>query len=196
MKFDRVFENDEQRIETIAEYFPVIRKIQDKELAAKTARVWIRVLEECQWEDLEDVVFGVKYPEQNLANHIRVTTEGSYEVARLMNQYQGMELDLDVVITLGLLHDVSKCLEFEPDGQGGGRYSEMGEKVQHGFYGAMYAIEEGFSWDFINLIISHTPQSNTQPVNREGILFAFLDLVDADMVAYPHKDPLFYHRLH
>jgi putative nucleotidyltransferase with HDIG domain len=113
-----------------------------------------------------------------------VTTEGTYQVAKLMNEYQNMNLDLDMCIVLGMLHDVSKYLEFEPDGQGGVRRSEIGKNIQHGVIGAWYAREAGFSLVFQQLIISHTPMSNIKPCNREGTLFGMIDLADADQLEY------------
>jgi putative nucleotidyltransferase with HDIG domain len=194
MKF-QPFADDDARVEAIAKYFPIIEKINAAELRRKTARVWIRALSDCPWNDLDEACFGPAVPDQTLVDHILVTTEGAYELAVLMNRHQKIGLDLDLIIALGLLHDVSKVFEYEPDGEGG-RYSELGKKVQHGFMGAIYAMEEGFSLDMINLLISHTPQSNTVPVAREGMLFAFIDLADADMLCMEKNGPIFYKRLH
>lgn len=195
MKF-KPFADDAERIRAIAKYFPIIEEISDPELKLKTAKVWIRALENCGWDDLEDARFNKDVPEQSLANHIRATTEGTCHVAKAMNAYQNLGLDLDRVIILGLLHDVSKVLEFEPDGKGGSRHTELGKYVQHGFMGAVYAMEEGFSLEYINLIVSHTPESNTKPFAREGMLFAFIDLADADLVALDKIGPTFFNRLH
>lgn len=190
------FTDDDGRVKAIAKYFPIIEKIGDADLRRKTARVWVRALEECRWDAFEDARFNKDIPDQSLLGHIRVVTEGTYELAVLMNRYQNLGLDLDVIIVLGLLHDVSKVLEFEPDGKGGCKRTELGEKVQHGFMGAVYAMEEGFSLDIVNLIVSHTPESNTRPLAREGILSAFVDLADADMVSLEKFEPVFFNRLH
>ena len=94
-------------------------------------------------------------------------------------------------MTIGLLHDVSKLLEYEPDGKGGYQRSSIGEKLQHGFYGAVLAREEGFSEEALHLILTHTPQSKMKPQYKEAILFSYMDLCDADMVFYERGLPLF-----
>ena len=190
------FADDDARVKAIAKYFPIIEKIGDADLRRKTARVWVRALEECKWNDLEDARFNKDIPGQSLADHVRVVTEGTRALAVVMNRYQNLGLDLDLIIVLGLLHDVSKVLEFEPGGEGGVRHTELGKKIQHGFMGAVYAMEAGFSLDIINLIVSHTPESNTKPLAREGMLFAFVDLADADLVSLEKFGPVFFKRLH
>lgn len=154
-------------------------------------------MQECPWDDLNDAAFSVKYPNERLIAHIRVVTEGAYAVASLMNEHQNTGLDLDLIIALGLLHDVSKCLEYVPGGKNGAQYSEIGQKTQHAFYGAMYVLEENLGLDFVNLMISHTPQSNIHPIAREGNVLAFLDCADADMINALYNAPMtFYNRMH
>jgi hypothetical protein len=184
MKFGREFTDNQSYVDAISEYMPIIRLIASEKLRVQTAKVWVAVLKDCAWENVEGCRFGADYSDLSLIGHIRVTTEGTYQVAKLMNEYQNMNLDLDMCIVLGMLHDVSKYLEFEPDGQGGVRRSEIGKNIQHGVIGAWYAREAGFSLVFQQLIISHTPMSNIKPCNREGTLFGMIDLADADQLEY------------
>ena len=136
MKFDRPVGTAEERIEAIAAYLPLLREIKDAELQGRIAEVYVRILEDCKWESVEAACFNPDFQQQKLINHIRVTTEATYTAAELMNKYQGLELDTDIVLGLGLLHDVSKFLEFEPDEAHGARVSSLGKNIQHGVTGA------------------------------------------------------------
>lgn len=136
MKFNCPINTDAERVEAIAAYFPLLKEIRDRDLQNKIAQIYVNVLQDCEWDDVEAPCFGIHFQQQKLANHIRVTTGSAYAAAKLMNEYQRLDMDLDVVLGLGLLHDVAKFLEFEPDGNGGARYSSIGTYIQHGVAGA------------------------------------------------------------
>ena len=197
MKFNCSVETAAERVEAIAGLFPILKEISDPDLMQKIANVYVRVLQDCKWDSVEDACFNPTFPQQKLVNHIRVTTYSAYATAKYMNEFQQLDMDLDTVLFLGLMHDVCKFLEFEPDNNGGARVSEIGENLQHGVIGAYYAHQEGFSLYWLQLIVSHTPQSNNRPCCKEGFMFGLVDLADADQVAYsidPHY-PLFYDKI-
>lgn len=187
----------EEKTRAVSQFLPILQQVGDHQLRDRIAEVYVNVLQDSNWERVEDACFGIHFQQQKVVDHIRVVTESAYTAAKLMNQYQNLGLDLDVVLGLGLLHDVSKFLEFEPDGEGGARYSPIGNNIQHGVAGAYYAKKAGFSWEWLQLIISHTPQSNNRPCRREGFLFGLIDLADADQIAiaYDPHFPLFYDKL-
>ncbi|WP_101550096.1 MULTISPECIES: HD domain-containing protein [Anaerotruncus] len=177
----------------IAELFPIIREIRNQDLADRIAAVWLRAWGMSKWERLEDACFNPDIQERDcrLVDHVNVTTIASLQMAKLIERYQGESFNYERILTIGLLHDVSKLLEYEPDGKGGYRRSFIGEKLQHGFYGAVLAREEGFTEETLHLILTHTPQSKMKPQYKEAILFSYMDLCDADMVFYERGLPLF-----
>ena len=197
MKFERPIDTPQERIDVIASYFPLLLEIQNNQLKEQIAEVYVRVLQDCKWEHVEDACFNPHFQQQKLANHIRVTTGSAYATAKLMNEYQDLGMDLDVVLGIGLLHDVSKFLEFEPDDIQGARMSSLGTHIQHGVIGAYYAKQVGLCEEWLQLIISHTPQSNNRPCRKEGFMFGLVDLADADQIAiaYDPQFPLFYDKL-
>lgn len=197
MKFDSPVNTTKECIEAIAAYLPLLCEIKDLDLRGKIAEIYVNVLRDCKWEYVEAACFNPDFQQQKLINHIRVTTEAAYLTAKLMNQYQGLGLDTDTVLGLGLLHDVSKFLEFEPDEEHGARVSSLGKSIQHGVTGAYYAKQAGLSEEWLQLIISHTPQSNNRPCRKEGMMFGLIDLADADQIALAYKpeSPLFYDKL-
>ena len=58
--------------------------------------------------------------------------------------------------------------------------------IQHGFYEAHLALKEGFSWEVVHEILTHTPQSKMRPRFVEGILLAHVDYGDADLIHFSH----------
>lgn len=197
MRFEYSINTPQEYVDTIAAYLPLLLEIQDEDLKQKIAQIYVHVLQDCKWERVEDACFNPHFQQQKLIDHIRVTTGSAYAAAKLMNTYQGLELDLNVVLGLGLLHDVSKFLEFEPDPQMGAKMSSLGNHIQHGVVGAYYAKQVGLSEEWLQLIISHTPQSNNRPCRKEGFMFGLIDLADADQIAmaYDPQFPLFYDKL-
>jgi putative nucleotidyltransferase with HDIG domain len=197
MKFQCPISTPEEKIEAVATYLPIIREIQSEDLKRKIAEVYVNIWQDCPWESPEDACFGIAFQQQKVINHIRVVTGSAYAAANLINEYQDLGMDLDTVLGLGLLHDVSKFLEFEPDGKGRAEYSEIGRNIQHGVAGAYYAKKAGFDAEWLQLIISHTPQSNNRPCKKEGFLFGLIDLADADQIAmaYDKTFPLFYDKV-
>ncbi len=57
-------------------------------------------------------------------------------VAEILTRFHGTEIDRDRLLAGALLQDASKLVEYEPDGNGGVRLSELGERFPHAFYAA------------------------------------------------------------
>ncbi len=173
-------------LDVIRQVFPIIEQLSDTKLAESIASIWMKALKMSNWKHIEDACFSpVLEKGIRLVDHVNVTTTiASVEMAKLINKYQGEEFDLDRIIALGLLHDVSKLLEYTPDEDGGYKRSEIGEKIQHGFFGALLAHEEGLSTEMLHLILTHTPQSKMKPQYKEAVLFSHMDLCDADILFY------------
>ena len=97
----------------IAELFPIIREIRNQDLADRIAAVWLRAWGMSKWERLEDACFNPDIQERDcrLVDHVNVTTIASLQMAKLIERYQGESFDYERILTIGLLHDVSKLLE-------------------------------------------------------------------------------------
>jgi hypothetical protein len=173
--------------------FPIAIKLTDQKLAAQIANVWAKTFALSKWEKLEDACFSPDIQEKvTLVAHVNVVAEGAWHLSHLIEKYQGETFNYERLLALCLLHDVSKLLEYEPDGKGGYQRSEYGQKLQHGYMGAVIAREEGMDIDTQHLILTHTPQSKFQPLYKESILFSYVDLCDADMIFAARKMPLFF----
>lgn len=188
------YDEHENYVKDISKYFPIIKNISNKSLTLKIAKVWFKVLSLSNWERIEDACFNPDVNNQKLIDHINVTTNCSFKVAMQINKHQGVHFDYDLLIALGLLHDVSKLLEYEPNGKSQCKKTIIGEKIQHGFFGGLAAIEEGLSLDIVHLVLTHTPQSKMKTNCKEGILFRYIDLCNCDMLYCEQGLQTFYTR--
>lgn len=175
----------------MSELFPLIDEIHDQHLADTVTQIWSDLFERSSWDAVEDLNFCPGVNKYTLLSHINVTTESTLRVSEIVTKHQGISFDHDTILVLGLLHDVCKLLEYESDGQGGSRKTELGRKLQHGAIGAIAAYDAGLSLDMVHLIFTHTPFSKLKPELKEGILFCYTDLADADMLFAESNQPIF-----
>lgn len=170
--------------------FPAFGQLKDDDAKARVTAVYTEMHQMSGWASIEDACFSPALPNCRLVDHINAVMEGTLAAARCIEKYQGISFDYDNIITLAMLHDASKLVEYEPC-EGGCRETEIGQKIQHGVMGAMLAYQHGFSVSMMNQILTHTPRSKMRPADKEGALFARVDLGDADMLHYENGLPLF-----
>lgn len=177
-------------IEYLERVFPAFTQLSDLETREKIAAVYTDMFQRSAWNSIEDACFSPALPNCRLVDHINATMESALATARCIEKYQGISFDYDGIIILAMLHDSSKLVEYEPC-EGGCRETEIGKKIQHGVMGAMLAYEHGFSVHVMNQILTHTPRSKMKPIDKEGALFARVDICDADMLHFSNGLPMF-----
>lgn len=177
-------------VEYLERVFPAFGRLSDPQAREGIAAVYDDMLRRSAWESIEDACFSPALPNCRLVDHINAAMESALATAHCIEKYQGIPFDYDGIIILAMLHDTSKLVEYEPC-EGGCRETEIGKKIQHGVMGAMLAYEHGFSVHVMNQILTHTPRSKMQPSDKEGALFARVDICDADMLHYSNGLPLF-----
>lgn len=175
----------------MSELFPSIDQLHDQNLAQIVTNIWSDLFDRSAWSSIEEINFCPGINNFTLASHINAATEGTLALSRIITKYQEVTFDEDTIITLGLLHDVCKLLEYAPDGKGGSVKTELGRKLQHGAIGAIAAYNAGLSLDMVHMIFTHTPFSKLKPEIKEGILFCYADLADADMLFSENNQPIF-----
>ena len=176
--------------EYLEQVFPAFAQLGDLVAKKRIVAVYARIFEMCEWERIEDACFSPALSHCKLKDHINAVMESTLATAHCIEKYQNISFDYDNIIVLAMLHDVSKLVEYAPCDNGCCE-TEIGKKIQHGVMGAMVAFEEGFSVDVMNQILTHTPRSKMRPTDKEGALFARVDLGDADMLHYENGLPLF-----
>lgn len=176
--------------EYLEEVFPAFKQLADLEAKRQITAVYQDMFALCKWESLEAACFSPALSNCRLVDHINAVMESTLATAHCIEKYQNIPFDYDGIIILAMLHDSSKLVEYEPT-EDGCVETEIGQKIQHGVYGAMLAREHGFSVKVMNQILTHTPRSKMKPSDKESALFARVDLGDADMLHYTNGLPLF-----
>ena len=172
--------------------------IRDRELRAKVVRTFVLACERGRWasvEELKKIPFtlltdtcGVSFVEHTVA-----VTEGAAGLGRAQSEaYARLPygVDFDRLYAGGLLHDVGKLLEIEPDGRGGYRKSLAGKYARHPVSGAMLAAECGLPGDIINIIVCHAKEGEGRPQVVEAVLIHQADFATFDPLVMKQKGAL------
>ena len=156
----------------------ILTRIEDADLRKKTVRAWTLACERGGWKsvaELQAVPFTLLTNTRgvNFIEHTIAVTEGAYQLAVAQEQaYREMPyaIDHDRLLAGGLLHDVGKLLEFEPDGKGGYRKSRLGMCARHPISGTAVAYEVGLPDEVLNTIACHAKEGDGRPQCVETVL--------------------------
>lgn len=175
-----------------------LARIKDPELRQKTVAVWVLAAQEGGWstvEELERLPFTLLTDTRgiNIIEHTIAVTEGAVALAQAQLQaYKSMPypIDFDRLIAGGLLHDVGKLLEVEPDPGGGFRKSRTGRLARHPISGAILAARVGLRWDVVNTIACHAKEGEGAPKVPETVLIHQADFATFDPLVMLSKGEL------
>ena len=170
---------------------PELALIQDPGLRQLTAAIWAETLAESEWQNIQDAPKnpGTLPDTRRLVEHSRSVALQALAVAETIERLHGIGFNRDELVAAALLHDVSKLLEYSPVGEGAGK-SEKGRKIQHGFLGALKAVEHGMPLDVVHSIIVHTHNSRHMPQTHEAIIVHYIDYLDSDALLFAEHRPL------
>jgi len=175
-----------------------LAKIEDRELRAKVVDVFATACERSRYQTVDELR---KMPFTLLTDcrgvdfitHTIAVTEGAIGLAMAqMANYDSLPyaIDMDRLVAGGLLHDVGKILEIEPDGKGGHRKSRNGMCARHPISGAILAGEAGMSDEIVNTIACHAKEGDGRPKVIETILIHQADFATFDPLVMMEKGQL------
>ena len=168
----------------IRQLFPEVGEIGNAELADKVVEIWVETWHASEWDKIED---APKNPEnvgdRKLIPHVRAVTREAVDVARSIEEFHGINVDMDLLIAGSLLHDVSKLVEYGPKNGSAGK-TTVGKLVQHGVYGAAKVIEKGLPPELTHMVVSHTTGSNKPPSTLECAILHYVDYADFDALLH------------
>jgi len=167
--------------DAVRKAFPDLERMQNREWAEKIVNVWCDVWEESNWENITDCPYNELVPKISLVEHINQVVRGASDLASRGRESVGLRIDEDLLVVAGLIHDVSKMVEYEPGPDGKARKSDLGKRYQHAVYGAFKAEAEGFPPPVVQIIINHTPSSNEIPNTPEALCIYYSDMCAADL---------------
>lgn len=152
-----------------------LEKIGDSELRRKTVEIWTAAAIEGGWEpdDLEEIPFTLLTDTHgiNLIQHTIAVTEGALGLARAMQSSCQLpfEIDHDMLVAGGLLHDVGKLMEIERT-ENGYVKSLHGKHARHPISGAILASRFDMPMAIINMIGCHAKEGEGRPQRVETVL--------------------------
>lgn len=170
--------------------FPLVRELTEPTRGA-VVRLWQDMLLESPWEGLADCPYSPERPGVSLVAHTNAVTEAALALLQTEERHGDgrVTADRQLVIAIGLLHDVSKLVEHEPC-EGGCRLSELGRRLQHAVYAAHKAMALGVPLDVVEVLVNHTPQSGRHPESAEGLLIYYADAALGDLSRWANGKPL------
>ncbi|GMV35704.1 MAG: hypothetical protein AMXMBFR61_02120 [Fimbriimonadales bacterium] len=165
-----------------------LQRIENEELRRKVVDTWLLACKRGNWNSIEDVrnmpfTLLVDAEGINFIQHTIAVTEGAVALAEAQRRaYDKMpyHVDMDRLIAGGLVHDVGKLLEIEPDGQGGYRMSHTGRCARHPISGAWLAAVVGLPEEIINIIVCHSKEGDGRPQVVETIFIHQADFAAFD----------------
>jgi putative nucleotidyltransferase with HDIG domain len=150
--------------EAVRKALPELELIKDRSLREKTLDVWIDAMEQGGWEvdDLDAIPFtllidtGVSF-----LDHTRSVTRTAVAIAETMSGFYGkkMPINMDYLVSGGILHDVGKLVEYKRDGA---KYtkSDCGKDLRHPFSGTALAFKHGIPTEICHLIAAHAKEGD------------------------------------
>jgi putative nucleotidyltransferase with HDIG domain len=172
--------------------------IKDDDLRQKTVDTWVAGCSQGGWESVEQLksmpftlltdTHGIDFIQHTLA-----VTEGALALAQAKLKYSPelpYAINIDFVVAGGILHDVGKLLEIQPDGQGGFRKSFSGRCARHPISGAILADHFDLPAEIVNIIACHSREGDGRPQRVETILVHQADFATFNPLVMLNKGTL------
>ncbi len=167
----------------IISLFPEIDQIKDEDLKKRVISVWDEAIEQGGWKvgDLEKIPFTLLIPDCriSLIEHTRAVTHTALEAAKVILKFYGkkVEIDFDLLLAGGILHDAGKLLEYAL-AQGKITKSKMGKLLRHPFSGASLAYKHGLPDEVIHMIATHAREGDGGYRSTEAMIIHYADYIN------------------
>jgi putative nucleotidyltransferase with HDIG domain len=169
--------------ERLLELLPEFDLIQDQELKEKTIRVWETALQRSGWtlDALARMPFTllINPCPASYIEHVRAVTLTAYRTAELFVEIYGdrIPLNMDYLVSGGLLHDIGKLLEYEERDDGVTVQTPYGTLMRHPFSGAALAYECGLPMEVQHMIAAHAGEGDKVKRSPEATLINKADFM-------------------
>lgn len=172
-----------------------LNKIQNKELRDKVVETFVLACQRGNWDSIDAIrkmpftllteTHGVDFIDHTIA-----VTEGAAALGKAQTENYAKvpySINFDRLYAGGLLHDVGKLLEIQPDGSGGFHKSLSGKYARHPISGALLAAECGLDEDVINTIACHAKEGDGRPQVVETVLIHQADFATFNPLVMKQK---------
>jgi putative nucleotidyltransferase with HDIG domain len=169
--------------EEIKELFPEIEQIKNKSLKAQVVSAWEEAVKRGGWQidELKTIPFTLLIPncKTDLIAHTRAVTQTAIKVATVLSEsYKDrVEIDSDILIAGGILHDVGKILEYAKEEEKVVK-SKTGRLLRHPFSGAALAYKHGLPDEVIHIIATHAKEGDGGYRSIEAMIVHYADFIN------------------
>ena len=160
----------------VEKIFPEIKHIKKQELRDGVVKAWLLAAEKGNWEKIDDVPFTLLADtKRTLIEHTRLVTAMAMAIAQKRD-----DLDFEVLVAAGLVHDVGKLLEYCRQGQNIVK-SAHGKLVRHPVSGYNLALEAGLPLEVAHVVAAHSTEGEVVARSPEAIVIHHCDFIDFDI---------------
>jgi putative nucleotidyltransferase with HDIG domain len=169
----------------VIEIFPQFNSIKDLSLKEKAVEAWLSALNESDWDKIEDMPWipGVAEFITNV-DHCRGTANLAMALSKALVEQEGVELNVDYIITGAVLHDVGKLLEYSSHG---GK-TEIGRFLVHSQLGANICMKVDLPAEVTNIVQYHNTPGEIPVRTHELEIIRAMDGCHADSMLRKHAN--------
>ena len=132
-------------------------------------------------EDVDTIPFTLLIPDCPVSyrEHVRSVTQVAVEAAKVMIAAHAKyySLNMDILITGALLHDVGKLLEYKREDKKFFK-SASGKLLRHPFSGAGLATKHGLPNEVVHMIATHAKEGEGGYRTPESIIVHHADFIN------------------
>lgn len=172
----------------LLELIPEFNLIEDEAMRENTIRTWEVAMEERGWtlEDLQSMPFTLLIDPcpVNCIEHTRAVAQMAIECAQVMIELYGerLPIDMDVLISGGILRDAGKLLEYERGDDGTFVQTPEGKLLRHPFTGMELAARCGLPAEVQHIIASHAGEGAKVNRTTESIIVHHADFISFEAI--------------
>ena len=167
----------------LLEVVPEFELIEDQDLREKSIQVWVAAMERSGWtaDDLLEMPFTllINPCPASYIEHVRAVTLTAVRAARLFGEIYGdrVPINMDYLVSGGLLHDIGKLLEYEERDDGMTVQTHSGKLMRHPFSGAALAYEFGLPAEVQHIIAAHAGEGDKVKRSPEATIINKADFM-------------------
>jgi len=171
---------------------PELKHISDPGLREATLRAWVIGMERGGWrpEDLDFIPFTllIQKCDVSLLQHTRSVAQAAVRMAETLGEFfpDALDINMDVLVSGALVHDVGKLLEFEKK-QGFFVKSASGALLRHPFSGVFLAERAGLPADVVHIVAVHSHEGDGGVRTVEAIIVNHCDFAVFDSLKAASK---------
>jgi putative nucleotidyltransferase with HDIG domain len=180
--------SDQAMRERIVDAMPEISLISSEDLRRGVIDAWAAAIEESSFDDIEEVP-GEPEVSTTITQvaHQRAVTRMALRMAEeIAELVDGFEADRDVLLAGGLVHDVGKAYEYDPERVKKWRAAPQDAgypPIRHPAYGVYLALAAGLPEEVAHICASHASEGEHIHRSVEGTIVHYADFAFWDIVS-------------